>query len=284
MAQSRDVLVKQAMESAVRSGNEGWYVTTCPFCAAQHNNARRRCFGILKAQGVYRCFRCGVKGRLGGFESSPQEARVIRDPKENTFQPPEGFSLLADDNSISLGPAREYVQKRGVHPDIVRSAQLGGCAYGFYRGRVVVPVLDQDERTWLGFSARSWLPRGQVEAPYLNPGGMLKGQIFYNVKALFADAEFLLVVEGAFDSLVLMHQLNVAAFLGKPSLFQEDMLVDCPLPVISVLDGDAWRDSQALCWRLQLRGKKAGWLRLPPAADPGSLGPDWVASNLRYAV
>ena len=282
---SRDAAVLAALDSAKRSGTRGWWVAPCPFCAGMHGNPHRKCFGILAEVGVYRCFRCGIKGKLHRIEDAPEQFKADKAQQEEevTFQPPEGFTYLTGDNSISLAPAREYLLKRGIHPELWEEAKLGACAYGTYRGRVVAPVLDVDRETWLGFSARSWLPRGAVEQPYLNPGGMLKGKIMFNIAALHEKpGEPLFVCEGIFDAYAIWN--DAAAFLGKPSAFQEDLLVDCPRPVISILDGDAWRESEALAWRLQFRGKRAGWIRLPPGEDPSSVGKDWIIEQAKRAI
>lgn len=280
----RDAAVKRALEGAVRSGTGGWVVAPCPFCAGRLGNARRRCFGILEEHGIYRCFRCGIKGRLDGYtaEIKPREVRSLKDV---SVAKPEGFTPLYGDQSYCLAPARQYLEKRGIPPELVKQAGLGACAWGYYAGRIIVPVLDQEDKSWLGFAARSWLPSEQVEIPYLYPASMLKGQLMYNMSALYNEtAPFLLVVEGSFDTLALMQRCNASAFLGKPSHFQEDLLVECPLPIICLLDGDAWRESEALMWRLQMRGKKAGWIKIPPAEDPHSIGVDWVLDRAKFAL
>jgi len=286
MGYDRDEKVKAALEGAVRSGSKGWFIAPCPFCAGSRGNPYRKCFGILAAVGIYRCFRCEIKGKLHDMEDTSEEFRTAPSNEPEAppvFEPPEGFTSLEGDRSLSLQPAREYLDKRGIGPELVHEAQLGACAWGKYSGRVVAPVLDFDRQTWLGFSARSWLPRGSVEQPYLNPGGMLKGHIFYNGAIIHEKpGEPLFVCEGIFDALALWD--DASAFLGKPSEFQEDLLVECPRPVISVLDGDAWRESEALAWRLQMRGKRAGWIRLPPGEDPSTMGKAWIQAEARHAL
>ncbi len=277
------MLARQALDGAVRSGSRGWMVAPCPFCAGRMGTASRRCFGVLATLGFYKCFRCGVKGRLSGFEGSSFESQEDQSQSPPSFQPPEGYVLLNGDKSWSLSPARAYLEKRGICPEVIREAQLGACAYGPYVGRVVAPVLDLDRKTWLGFSARSWLPKGEVEQPYMNPSGMLKGRIFYNGALLYENPEEpLLVTEGVFDGLTLWG--HAVACLGKPGPFQEELLIDCPRPIVCMLDGDAWRESEALSFRLRMQGKRAGFLKLPPGEDPSSLGKDWVLHQISQAI
>jgi hypothetical protein len=41
---------------------------------------------------------------------------------------------------------------------------------------------------------------------------------------------------------------------------------------VVTLDGDAWEIGRALAMRLQLKGKQANFIRLPPKKDPNDLG------------
>ena len=52
-----------------------------------------------------------------------------------------------------------------------------------YAGRVIIPILDEDDITWLGWVGRTWYPSDKA---YTYPKGMNRGNMLYNPRALRA--------------------------------------------------------------------------------------------------
>lgn len=94
----------------------------------------------------------------------------------------------------------------------------------------------------------------------------------WNVAALDVEtSDPILVTEGLFDALPL-YPYSVA-LLGKPTDHQIALLRDALRPVCMLLDGDAWRLSKAVAWRLYAQGQRVGFVKLPPTRDPNDLNP-----------
>lgn len=307
-------LVLHAVGGA-RVGPTGWARGNCPFCEVKLGKAdRKRCLGLHVPTGKWHCFRCGSGDRIRDVPedlsarapdtAAAREAVRAMEPPEGFWRVTEGAGLTAE----SLAPARRYLFAppsrggRGLDVDVAHEAHVGACATGRFHGRVVVPVLAPDG-SWLGWSSRVWLGErewlGRAEAAgidraeaadswkaYLYPRGMPRGTYFYNHAALLVQTdEPALVVEGVFD--VLCDQVGLdrgVAALGKPGPDQVEALVAAPRPVVLLLDGDAWREAEALSLRLRFEGQRAGYVRLPPKKDPDELDRDWLDREARASL
>lgn len=228
--------------------------------------------------GVFWCWKCAVKGRLDNAPELPNQdetAPVIE------MEPPEGYvSLCSRDGrtSLALEPARQYAIKR-CPEDMWPSTAIGACATGQFAGRVIIPILDEDDKTWLGWVGRTWYPSDKA---YTYPKGMNRGAALYNARALRADTtDPVMVVEGVFDALWLWP--NAVAVLGKASELQMEALASTNRPVVFVLDGDAWMEGYAAALRLRLYGRTAGHVRLPPTLDPDQVDRQWLADEVACA-
>jgi len=194
---------------------------------------------------------------------------------------PEGFVPLASKiarESLALRPAFTYLREvRGVSDKVIKAAKIGACATGRYANRFVVPMFDrEDEYKMVGWVAREWFDGG--ERPYVYADGMMRGAILYNVHALDVETEEpALVVEGVLDTFPFWP--NGVAVLGKLSPDQMQMLLTAKRPLVVVMDGDAWRDGEAIAMHLKLEGKRCGSIKLPPRADPD----EWVEEVLEEA-
>lgn len=267
-------LVAQALQDGRPSGR--WMRCTCPICPIKLGKVdRRRSLGVLVAERVYNCFRCGARGWLGDLPegvSFPDAPVVDPAEAEEARRPPQGFWPVQDQASV-LEPARAYLRSRGLPESLWHEAGIGACTEGFYAGRVVVPIRDDDGRSWLGWVGRAWTKKAQV--PYLYPKGMPRGVVLYNHAALLLETmEPVLVVEGVFDALALWP--HAVALLGKASPWQVNALAASPRPVAVVLDGDASDEGWALAMRLRLEGHRAGNVKLPPRMDPDEVDRGWL--------
>jgi hypothetical protein len=166
--------------------------------------------------------------------------------------------------------ARDYLISRGVGPEIWARADLKCCVSGRYAHRVIAPVLSPSG-DWWGFSARDYTDRS--ERKYINSPNFERGRVLYNQVELHRETlEPLVLVEGVFDALT--HLDHAVACLGKPTSEQLKLLAKVSRPVVVCLDGDAWKDAQAVVMQLRLLGVVAKAIRLPPGIDPGNLSPD----------
>lgn len=256
--QERDALVLQALSTARGSGE--WVKTDCPFCSTGRKSPS---FAISRTHGGFRCHRCSISGRLKDFD---EDAEIIEQPK-SAMQLPDEFLSLSEEpgkSAFSTSAARAYLAWRNVSPGVIKQAHVGACVEGRYRGRIVVPVLSA-RGILLGWVSRAWSKK--VQKKYLYPTGSWRASALFNEAALLVETDVpLFVVEGVFDALALWP--NAVAVLGKPSVIQENMLALSNRPIVSVLDGDAWREGEAFSLRLRLTGATVGAIRLPPKIDP----------------
>lgn len=218
------------------------------------------------------CFRCGDAGLIldvpEDLETSRPTVAGKREEGPRPIDPPPGFIPLYEGDgldSMFCYPALEYLRGRGLPDELGREARVGAVLEGRYRGRVVVPIFGLDNETWLGWSARAYF--AGATRKYLYPEGMMRAELIYNHRALHVATDRpALVVEGVFDALALWP--DGVAVLGKPSPFQVEAFEVAKRPIVTVLDGDAWREGHALARKLRFHGQRAGSIRLPPGVDP----------------
>ncbi len=264
-----------------RPGKHGWIRVNCPLCASVVGKSDKRAsLGVFPSSGYYHCFRCysaGWTGERTGEEFAP--------PKEVVeLAPPDGFVPLWVEpgrSAEALAPARRYLEARGIGFTTWQAASIGACLTGSAKKRIVVPLFDADSSGWFGWIGRDWT--GNSWLRYLYPEGMIKSALLYHAGLLQQPGDApLLVVEGVFDALP--YYGNAVATLGKPGADQVDLLASSRRPLVIALDGDAWEESYALARRLNLRGVRAGFVRLPAGEDPGSVEPSWLLSEANRAI
>ena len=243
----------------------GWWRTRCPFCDGKDDS-----FSYNPETTYWHCFRCRTKGVLErnpeGIDFTGPSQEELDQQQSVLTSPPDGYFPLAGDTSESLAPARDYLASRGIPERVWEEAQVGGCAFGRYAGRVVIPNLMPDG-TWYGYTTRVWGKCADKKKKYLYPPGSWRGAVLHNQPALWEDSpELLYVVEGAFDALYLWP--HAVAVLGMPSEHQIALLASSKRPLVVVLDADAWEKGMALALRLRLEGCLAGHVRLLDGADP----------------
>lgn len=247
-----------------RAARSGWVRANCPFCVlSTGKDDRSQALGLNTATGGWHCFRCGESGRVptDGF-ARPKASPIPVDAELQTL--PQGFVPLGTEpglSALSTLHIRSYLDRRGIRRHVWREAGIGCALSGRWAHRAIVPVRRPDA------SLVGWVARHVGENPmrYLNSSGAIPG--LFNEGALYVETNTpVMVVEGVFDALPFWP--DAVALLGKPKDMQLAMLLDACRPVAVVLDGDAWREAEALAWRLKFEGKRAGFVRLPPTRDP----------------
>lgn len=282
---TRDALVLEALAEARLRGS--WWRTNCPFCEGRVGKADRdKCLSIHAGGGGYTCFRCRSKGRVRLPGSHVVEAAATVRMDVDVIDPPPGFVPVGEGaglSALSLEPARAYLRSRGLEESIWQAAGIGACATGPYAGRVVVPVLADDGRSWVGFSARLWTAKCDKRLKYRNAVGEWKSRVVYNAAALSLPTdEPVYVVEGVFDALA--HWPHAVAVLGDATDQQASILATACRPVVVVPDGDAWQKGWSLAMRLRLAGVEAGAIQLPAGVDPDEVDGSWLWETAREAL
>lgn len=292
-------MVEAALATARRT-HSGWRAQ-CPFCYAKGHNDRKTSLQIL-GDGRWWCYRSDEhpEAKKGKLPNPPDPSFVARaviahaksQGKITTFQPPDYFVELADDDSESLRPAREYLLGRGHDRDVWKKLHIGACYAGKWSGRIIVPIAPRDFSVWYGWVGRLWCTpkksaQGLAALKYLYPPGMEKDRFLYNESVLLRITEVpAMLVEGAFDCFPFPD--DACAALGEMSEWQKihvhKLLTTAAFPATAaipnagqnrpiaiVLDGDAWQKGHALAMSFRLRGLKAGCVRLPPRKDPDEI-------------
>lgn len=281
----RDEQVLSALATARMRGS--WWRSDCPFCIDRVGKPDKdKCLSVHSVGGGFKCFRCGVRGRVelpDGYTTQP----VVREPDaDRSIKPPEGFvevSSPAAQGSLSLEPALAYLRSRNLLEEVWEEAHIGACVSGLYAGRVVVPVLAEDNATWLGFSSRIWTKNCDKRLKYRNATGEWKSTTIYNPNALTEDTdEHCYIVEGCFDALALWP--DAVAVLGDATDTQVAMLAKARRPLVVVLDGDAWQKGWSLAMKLRLYGVRAGAIQLPVGKDPDEMDPSWLWEAARDSL
>jgi hypothetical protein len=258
-----------------RMSSRGFMRGNCPWCVlTQGKEDRKGALSLHAPTGRWHCFRCGSAGKI---QNMPADITSLApddvDAPEVEIELPPGFIQLASKiarESLALRPAFDYLQDvRGVDPKVIKLAKVGACATGQFGGRVVVPMFDRhDEYKLVGWVARDWYDGGPL--PYVYASGMKRGAILYNARALDVETdEPCLVVEGTFDTFPFWP--HAVAVLGKLSGDQMSILLTAKRPLAVVMDGDAWREGEALALHLKLEGMRAGSVKLPPRVDPDEM-------------
>jgi hypothetical protein len=281
-------VVEQAIRGVRTSGE--WLRAACPFCEEGGKRDRKSSLAVRKDTGYFYCLKCGIKGFLEGDEYEREDAP--RDTTIPQFDQPFGFYELADDPgrcASIFADHRRYLKGRGVPRSLQRQVGIGACDDGFWAGRVIIPFKVAAYPRWLGWSARLIAPphrdaEGAAALPYLYPKGMPRGQFLFNHDALSSETDVpLLVVEGAFDALP--YWPHAAACWGKPSqLHVEALIKSRERPICVALDGDAWKQGEALAMRLRFEGVRAGFVRLPPGEDPNTVEKAWLVDEAAKSI
>lgn len=269
-----------ALANARRSGG-GWWRAACPYCLDETGKPdKRQSLGIKPAIQFFQCFKCGARGRLRDVPDDvlvleARAAKLDKTPAPLPRKPQEYEPMWGDDawDSIFLQRPLRYIKARGVTRRTCQEARIGCALDGYLAGRIIVPVLDVDESTWLGYSARDWTDK--LDPRYRYPRGMARGTLLYNWAAVYRATDVpLIVVEGVFDALPFWP--DAVACLGKPGDYHRRLLADSTRPIAVCLDGDAHEEGWALSEYLRLEGSRAGSVRLPPGADPNTVEPGWL--------
>lgn len=270
---SRDQQVLTAIAGKRVSGR-GFVRGNCPWCIlTQGKEDRKGALSLNVGTGRWHCFRCGSAGVIKTMPADLSTLAPATDEPDVDIELPDEFVLLTSEtarSSLGLRPAFHYLRNvRGVTDRVIKAAGIGACASGMYGGSIIVPMYDRvDMRKLVGWVARAW--KDGTEQPYTYAPGMRRGAILYNASVLDVETDVpALVVEGTFDTFPFWP--DAVAVLGKLSPDQMDILLTSKRPLAVVMDGDAWREGEALALHLKLEGVRSGSVKLPPRIDPDEM-------------
>jgi len=271
-----------------RPNHAGFVRVNCPVCPSRIGKADDDVsLGYRPKTGGFRCFKCGVNGRMQGEGYVlPEQAEAEQPDVPPVLIPRDDFFPIWDNNgwdAFSLSAARVYLERRGFTREHMTIADIHVAVAGKYQGRVILPHKDEEDHWW-GFTSRSYLPSLEKSgAPkVLYPKNMDRSRL-YNDQILQDVTDVpAMVVEGCLDAVWYL-PLCVAA-LGKPTHAHFELLCSANRPIVFCLDGDAWESGRALMMRMKLRGRRAAYVKLPPGEDPNSVDPAWLRGEVAAAT
>ena len=208
------------MEKFRRSRNE--VIGLCPF-----HDETTASFHVSLTKNVFHCFGCQSKGDILDFVALTEEVDV----RHAAFMIHEWFQVSHGGVIRSAAPASEnkagvseaaaeesganqpltfnlsnldskhpYLVQRGLEPETIEYFGLGYCSRGLMRGRVVIPIHDENGEL-VAYSGRYPGEPPEGRPKYLLPPGFRKSQVVFNLDRAGMNAKEtgLVVVEGFFD-------------------------------------------------------------------------------------
>lgn len=277
-------------ETYVGRSGRGWLRARCAMCEEIDGKPDlKESLGFNTQTGGYNCYKCGAKGRLPvsyldrlGDVLDFDEASPVSTSKITRLEPATGFVPLFEEPALSVPGyeyLRAYAQGRGIPNDVARDMQIG-TGTGALSGRIVVQLMDA-AGIYCGWYGRD--ATGRARVPHRYSRGMVREGLFWNASQIERETDApLFVVEGCYKTVPVWP--DGVGTLGKPLDSHIAPLLRARRPVVVCLDGDAWREGQALAWRLQLNGVLAVNLRLPPKTDPDDHTRSWLLSRAAHLL
>ena len=256
----------------------------CPFC-----QWRRVSFYVDAEKGLWCCHFCNESGgpvqlisRIAEcsytraldilfdnfiiFEKDYEE-KEYKEIKIDSIQLPTEFFPLAKNDSTAALPYYRYANKiRGLDNVILKRYNIGYCATGFYRGRIIVPVYHFG--TLVNFVARAISDK--ISKKVLTPKGNDQYKYCFNLDNLWGLSEVVLV-EGVFDVLVIPDKA-VATFGKKITVEQVALLKKAGIKEVTFcFDDDAIEEAYKFAQEY-LMTFKTNLVEMPTGYDPSKLG------------
>lgn len=259
---------RREVEAAVRSiKSSGWFRVKCPICPSIVGTPDKH--GTLSIRGAsegFRCFRCGIYGSMPGSKSRRKADEESEAPAYSSKRAPGWFIDSTSDNaleSIACRPGIAYAESRGFDEFIRHNCGMGVAVVGKYAESIIVPHADS-RGTWWGFTSRRWFRK--CEQPYSYPSAMSRDRMIHDQVFQVDTEDPALLMEGSLDCVLFWD--DAAGHMGKPIEAHIEVIKKSRRPVVSVLDGDAWRAGEHFMFLLRMERVKAGAVRLPPGRDP----------------
>ena len=270
-----------------KTADYGFY---CPVC--NHKNPKL----IVNAKtGKYNCFTCHppLKGqspvtllkKIGAPNERILEIKsylgYMKKEEETVITtvslPKEFVSLLEENNSLEKRQALAYVKSRGITESDIVKYNIGYCASGRYRNRVIIPSYNKRGITNY-FMARSFEknPARKFDAPTCNKSEIigLENTINWSVPVILC--------EGIFDAIAIKR--NAIPLFGKtiPKSVMVKLAESQVKTVYLALDKDALKEALNYSEQLVNMGKEVYLIELE-GKDPSDLGFENITELLHKA-
>jgi DNA primase len=265
-----ELLVDVLGEYKYHNAYSGQIAFSCPVCSYEikgldHLDGKGN-LEVNYFQKVYKCWACseshgthgslhklirkyGTHKQLKKYELLMPESEF--EPEKKFYHkvklPKEYISFKDISGGLKLTHhykrAYNYLKERNITDEMIEKFRIGFCYDGKYANRIIIPSYNADGDLNY-FVARSYETRPYRK--YDNPEAE-KQTIIFN-EYLIDWEQPIHIVEGPFDSIFLP---NAIPMLGKVmSDFLFEILYEKAKKIIIVLDGDAWRDSERLYYKL----------------------------------
>ncbi|MBU1082808.1 MAG: hypothetical protein KKB59_20225 [Spirochaetes bacterium] len=195
---------------------------------------------------------------------------------------------------IDLNPlALRYLEDRNVSKAKAEELNMGVCTAGFWRDRLIVPVVMGG--VTYGFEARAmhgppkalspigrkrWIKEHKYKK-VLYPVGFKSSRLLFGVDQ--DDGSMVVLTEGVFDALS-VGSPGISMFGKKLSAVQTSLLRQYGKTEIYVmLDYDAYSDAKVICGQLVLAGFTVYLVRCLTDKDPGDMNQEEIQKALASA-
>jgi DNA primase len=271
-------------------GNVEFY---CPIC--NHKNPK---LIVNVSSGMYNCFTChpATKGKtpvsLLRKIGAPAEAisemkgyfpgdnsKVEAEAEIKLVQLPKELRSLTDpaDQSLEKRRAMAYLKTRGIQQSDVKKYNIGYCAAGRYRNKVVIPSYDSNGRVNY-FVARSFEkdPKIKIDSPDCKKSELVgfESNINWTVPVILC--------EGVFDAMAIKR--NAIPLFGStiPKAVMIKLLQPEVKTIYLALDEDALKKSIEHAQKLLDFGKEVYLIQLK-GKDPSEIGFEGMIQYLHRA-
>lgn len=288
-----EILIDILGDYKFHNDNSGQISFSCPVCSYEIKGLDeldgKGNLEVNYKEGVYKCWACSethdTHGRLHYLVKKygtprqfkkfdlliPDEPGEIKKKNYKRVRLPEDYISFKDASAgLKMTPIFKvpynYLKQRNVTDEIIEKYQIGFCYQGKYKNRIIIPSFDKDGILNY-FVARSYERKPYKK--YDNPEAE-KQIIIFNESLINWD-EPIHIVEGPFDSIFVPNSIPLLGKKLGDLLF--DVLYERAKKIIIVLDGDAWKDSEKLYYKLN-GGKLFGkiWVsKLPVDKDIADL-------------
>lgn len=222
------LVLLESVLGASHKTSRGNYAFKCPFCQHHKNKLEINCVTDEKKQNPWHCWVCEAKGKtikslfksikappnkvaelnliiVPGKKEEKQDIDILELPKE--YISLIDISKLDKITMLEARRALRFLKKRNITQEDIIKYNIGFCANGPYKDRVIVPSYDETGSLNY-FIARAFIDGIQK---YKNPPTDAKSAIGWELYINW-DAPVVLV-EGIFDALTVKR--NVIPLFGK---------------------------------------------------------------------
>jgi len=274
MDETRLLSLLESLLGNGRKQGRGEYLFHCPACNHYKPKLIIKLDPNYKTFQSWHCWICqdihGTKGKslyalFKRFDASPEQISLLKEILgEKSFGrhsdskdvltsivvnlPKEYIPLWAKNNIIERKHALLYLKNRGVTLHDILKYQIGFCAEGKYKNRIIVPSFD-DSGKLNYFTARAFFEDTKLK--YINPSAsrnVIGFDLFINWQSE------IILCEGVFDAIAIKR--NAIPLFGKTvsDKLYEKIVMEHPPAVYIALDKDAIKNSIKITEKLLSEG------------------------------